>query len=208
MTKKQKHITFFLLVIFISVLPHVQLFPLDVTVTGRWFYVASFGILGFLGVLTKKEWQLILVIPIVCFSLISINRTYDFRNGFALYSHDIKQNENNYNLTNNLGVEYYRLGNKEKSCRFFQESVDLNKLWWTNYNNLGVCKESAGQLDEALILYKKAIDNGQYYLAYLNYANILMKQNKYKDAKEFIIESLKYFPESTNLLEMLQRVQQ
>lgn len=196
---------FFTCVLVLGILPHMQIFPLDVTASGRWFYVASLGILGLLGIIINTKYQNLLIIPIVCFSLITFNRTYDFRNGFALYSSDIKSDKNNFNLENNLGVEYYRLGNINKACIHFQRSVELNSKWWTNYNNLGVCKESVGKLDEALILYKTSIDNGQYYLAYENYARILVKEKRYEEARKFIDETLKYFPENVTLQEF-QRV--
>lgn len=190
---------FFISILILGLLPHMQFFPLDVTVSGRWFYSASLGLMGLLGVFIKKKWQNLLIIPIVCFSFITFDRTYDFRNGFVLYSNDIKHDKNNFNLENNLGVEYFRLGNKNKACGHFQRSVDLNHIWWTNYNNLGVCKELVGELDEALVLYKTAIDNGQYYLAYENYAKILVKQGKVKEARNFIEESLKLLPENQEL---------
>jgi len=89
---------------------------------------------------------------------------------------------------------------------YFQQSVDLNNKWWTSYNNLGVCKESEGKLEDAAVLYKTAIDNGQYYLAYENYAKVLVKQKKYDEAKEFIEETLKYFPENITLQVLLQQL--
>lgn len=192
---------FFACILILGILPHMQIFPLDVTVSGRWFYIASLGLLGTLGVLLNKTTEKLLIIPIVCFFLITFNRTYDFRNGFALYSNDIRYDKNNFNLENNLGVEYYRLGKYDKAGMHFQRSVDLNPRWWTSYNNLGVYQEGLGNYDRALGLYKKAIDNGQYYLAYENYARLLIRQEKYEEAKEFIVNTLKYFPENITLQE-------
>ncbi|PIY71145.1 hypothetical protein COY88_01845 [Candidatus Roizmanbacteria bacterium CG_4_10_14_0_8_um_filter_35_28] len=39
---------------------------------------------------------------------------------------------------------------------------------------------------EAEKLYKKAIDQGEYYLAYENYVGVLIKEKKLKEAKEFL----------------------
>ncbi len=50
----------------------------------------------------------------------------------------------------------------------------------------------------------QSIDNGNYYLAYENYAKILIKQKEFDVAEEFIKDTLKYFPNNQNLLDLYQ----
>lgn len=202
--KKGKNALFFSIVFILGILPHMQIFPLDVTVSGRWFYAASLGLTGLLGIIINKKWGVyMLMVPIIIFSFISFDRTYDFRNGFALYSNDIKHDKDNFNLLNNLGVEYYRLGRYDKAGEYFTKSVNSNPKWWTNYNNLGVYYEGIGELEEAKKMYKKAIQNGNYYLAYENYAKILIKQKKNDEAKVFLRDSLQVFPQNKVLISLL-----
>lgn len=198
MSNKKIYI-FFGLIFVLGFLPHLQILPLDVTVSGRWFYIASIGLLGFLGIFLKDKYFKLLIIPIVIFALITFDRSFDFRNGFTLYYNDIKKDPENFNLHNNLGVEYFRLKAIDKAGYHFQKSVDLNPYWWTNYNNLGVYYERKGDLLKAKKLYQTAIDNGQYYLAYENYARVLIKLKEYKEAEEFIIETLKILPQNQTL---------
>jgi len=41
---------FFLSWFILGLLPHIQIFPLDATATGRWFYLPSLGLFGMISV--------------------------------------------------------------------------------------------------------------------------------------------------------------
>lgn len=210
--QKNKNYYLFLAIFILSFAMHMQIFPLDVTLSGRWFYLPMFGFLGMVGFFKPKfnikYMELILYIAIICFSLITLKRSFDWKNGLTLYSHDAKIVTDDFNLNNNLGVELFRIGKFQEAKINFQKSVDLSPHWWTNWNNLGAITEQEGDLETAAIYYKKAIDNGNYYLAYENYALILIKQEKLKEAKEFIENSLLYFPQNQRLTQYLQYIEQ
>jgi len=206
LNKTNKSYIFFGFVFILGLLPHMQFFPLDVTVSGRWFYISAIGLLGLLGLIIKDKYFNFLIIIIIIFASLTFDRSFDFRNGFSLYYNDIKLDPDNFNLNNNLGVEYFRLGNIAKAGYYFQKSVEENPYWWTNYNNLGVYYENTGDISKAKEMYQRSIKNGNYYLAYENYARVLIKEKKHEEAKEFITESLKYFPENITLQEFLQQL--
>ncbi len=201
--KKSKSYYLFLAIFILGLGMHMQIFPLDVTLSGRWFYLSMFGLLGLLGHLKFKP-NFIYYLVILVYGIVTINRSFDWKNGLTLYSHDSKIVKNDFNLENNLGVELYRVGKKDEAKAHFQTSVDIAPYWWTNWNNLGAIYEGEKDLDKAAEYYKKSIDNGNYYLAYENYAKVLIKQNKLVEARKFIKESLLYFPENKNLLYLLQ----
>lgn len=203
--QKSKSYYFFLTLFILSLAMHMQIFPLDVTLSGRWFYLPMFGLLGMLGHLKfKKITYYVAVLLILIFSIITFIRSFDWKNGLTLYSHDAKIVKNDFNLENNLGVELYRVGKFNEAKDHFQNSVNLAPFWWTNWNNLGAIYEKENDLDKALGYYKKSIDNGNYYLAYENYAKILIKQKKFDEAEKFIEDTLKYFPNNQNLLDLYQ----
>lgn len=210
--QKNKNYYLFLAIFILSFAMHMQIFPLDVTVSGRWFYLPMFGLLGMVGFFKPKfnikHLELILYIIIICFSLITFRRSFDWKNGMALYSHDAKIVTDDFNLNNNLGVELFRIGKFNEAKIYFLKSVNLAPHWWTNWNNLGAIIEREGDLETATLYYKKAIDNGHYYLAYENYALILIKQEKFKEAEEFIKNSLLYFPQNQRLIQYLQYIKQ
>lgn len=208
---KNKKYYFFLIFFVLSFGMHMQIFPLDVTVSGRWFYLPMFGLLGISGFAKikkyKKEVEYFVYFLIVILSIITFRRAFDWKTGLALYSHDSEIVKDDFNLENNLGVELFRAGQINDAKIHFQNSVNLAPNWWTNWNNLGAIAEREENLDLAAKYYKKAIDNGNYYLAYENYALILIKQEKFAEAKEFILDSLQYFPQNPRLLYLLQALQ-
>lgn len=198
---------FFLIWFLVSLGFHLQIFPLDLTVSDRWFYLPSVGLLGLifvvLGLRNFKNTTLFLIIAGLLFIRTFI-REFDWRDGLTLYSHDIAFSKNAFDLENNLGVELFRAGRIAEAKSHFENSVNLSPKWWTNWNNLGAVYEREGDLPKAESYYRKSIDNGQYYLAYENYAGILIKQKKIAGAKDFLEkEALKRLPYNLRLQKML-----
>lgn len=216
--RKSEHLKvylFFLAWFTIGLGLHLQIFPLDLTYSDRWFYLPMIGLLGILGTLfvhLKIEnylkigtWKLkifgaILAILILSLSSRTFIRNFDWKNGLTLYGHDIKISKDSFDLENNYGVELFRNGQVEEAAIHFEKSTKLAPTWWTNWNNLGVIYERKQDFAKAKEYYKKAIDNGQYYLAYENYASILLfRDEKPEEAKEFATESLKKLPLNSKL---------
>lgn len=186
---------------------HSQIFPLDMTVADRWFYLPMAGLVGAIGSIaskvkfTKSIIAGSIVILVALFVRSSV-RIQNWRDGLTLYSHDAEIMQNSFDLENNLGVELYRVGQMSEAKDHFTKSTELSPTWWTSWNNLGVIVEAEGELDLALSYYKKAIHNGNYYLAYGNYARVLIKQKKHDEAKVFLQNSLKLYPSNATLLEL------
>lgn len=205
--KRQKAILylFFLLFFLLSFGLHLQVFPLDLTVSERWFYLPLAGLLGMIGIFVEEN-RKVKIFLLMVISLLAIRtfvRTFNWRNGLTLYGHDIKISQNAFDLENNFGVELFRAGKYDDAKGFFEKSIELAPSWWTNYNNLGAYWERKGELEKAERLYKRAIDNGNYYLAYQNYAFVLLKQDKYKEVVEFLEKNINSFPENSRLVTAL-----
>ncbi len=205
---------FFLVWFILGLGLHLQIFPLDMTVAERWFYLPEVGLLGILGIIVQtfimedqsfrvkkvKSILLILFIFLILFlSIRTIVRNTNWKDGLALYSNDIKITQGSFDMENNLGVELYRVGKYDEAKIHFENSTIIAPFWWTNWNNLGVMIEREKDYKKALDYYQKAIDNGKYYLAYENIAKLIFIQNKPKEAKEFIEQSLKILPNNSNL---------
>ncbi|MCL4398129.1 hypothetical protein M1403_03875 [Patescibacteria group bacterium] len=199
---------FFLIWFLLGLGFHLQFFPLDLTISDRWFYLPIVGLLGMLAVFgSLRKWGMWGVWGLWIVVLVLAGRTwvreFDWRDGLTLYSHDINLSPNAFDLENNLGVELFRAGRIEEAKPHFEKSVELSPKWWTNWNNLGAVYEQEGNLDLAAQDYRKSIDNGQYYLAYQNYAGILIKEKKYTEAKEFLEkEALPRLPNNARLQEL------
>ena len=198
---------FFLLWFILGLGLHSQIFPIDMTVADRWFYFPAVGLLGMLGILVLQinHWNQKIILVILSFIIVGLSaktfiRIFNWKNGLTLYSHDIKFSQNAFDLENNLGTELFRAGQITEAQKHFARSTELSPDWWTNWNNLGVCMERAGDLATAGIYYRRAITNGRYYLAYQNLAGILIKQKKYNEAKQFLeTEALPALPYNQTL---------
>jgi len=153
---------------------HLQIFPLDMALAERWFYFPIAGLLGLVLISgsqfnlfnQKKLLYFFVILIIFALSIRTFIRTFDWRNGLTLFSHDIKLSGKSFNLENNLGVGLFRTGRVEEAAIHFENSTKLAPYWWTNWNNLGAVAEAEGDLESAEKHYKKAIGNGKYYLAY------------------------------------------
>ena len=205
-----KPFIFFSLWFLLGIGLHLHFLPLDMTVADRWAYFASIGFLGSLMAIllyiTDQKPKLsqhffISLFFIICLlSLRSIERTFNWRTGLTLYKHDIKISHNAYDLENNLGVELFRNQEYKQAKVHFENSTKLAPDWWINWNNLGAIYEQEKNLDKAGQLYLKSIENGGYFHAYENYAQILVKQKKFSQAKTFIEkEALPRLPYNLNL---------
>lgn len=190
---------------------HSQIFPLDMTVADRWFYLPMVGVIGVVGsilqseklkVRSEKAVGIVISIILILFFVRSSIRIWDWRDGLTLYSHDIQITPQSFDLQNNLGVELFRVSRFDEAKKHFEISTKLSPTWWTNWNNLGAIVEREGDLELALDYYNKAIQNGNYYLAYPNYARVLLKQNKMYEARLFLKNSLQVFPNNITLLEL------
>lgn len=127
-----------------------------------------------------------MIIVIILLSTRTIVRSFDWRNGFTLFSHDIKITAATFDLTNNFGVALFRVGKVDEAKKQFAASVKLAPDWWVNWNNLGAVYEKKGELELAENYYKQSIKNGDYYLAYENFVGVLIKQGKTQEAREFL----------------------
>lgn len=198
---------------------HLHLFPLDLTYSDRWFYSPMVGLLGMIGIgVSKFKIQSsrqrrdspkaaklkVIFFCLICliifgFSIRTIIRNTNWKDGLTLYSHDIKISKDSFDLENNLGVELYRAGKYDQAKVHFEASGRLAPHWWTNWNNLGVISEKEKNFQKAEEFYQKAIDNGQYYLAYENLAKLLLFHQDPTKASQFCQKALKRFPQNANL---------
>lgn len=190
---------------------HLQIFPLDLTVSDRWFYTPFAGLLGMGAVAAShigrvKPERKRVAIGTVAFGLLLIAlsfRTFlrirDWQSGLTLYSRDILRSPDAFDLHNNLGVELFRVGRIDEAKGHFQRSVELSPQWWTNWNNLGAVAEREGDRERALSYYRRAIENGNYYLAYENYAGLLLREGNLGEARQFTERAVRLFPSNARL---------
>lgn len=210
MKTKSKPAIFFSLCLGAGLLLHSQLLaPLDGTVADRWFYFPMFALLGL--IIVSVPWDRIsirttIAVAVPLLLLLggrSMARSFDWKNGFTLYGHDVAIAPDSYDMENNYGVELFRHGRADEALPRFKRSTELAPHWTINWNNLGAAYERAGRLAEAEYAYCRSINNGVYYLAFENYAGMLIRTNQLERARAFIEKlALVGLPQNAKLLEM------
>lgn len=191
----------------ISFGPILNIIPLDMTVAERWLYFPFIGflllILGFLsGLKNKQTYSVILVIlfvSIIPFSIRTIIRNFDWKDGLTLYSHDEKINTDSFDLENNLGVELFRVNKIEEAKLHFEKSLRLQPKWHFARNNLGAVYQNLGELDKAEEQYRKVLEDSDYYLAHENLVSIFLTEKNYAAAKDWAEKSLLKLPQNSVL---------
>jgi tetratricopeptide (TPR) repeat protein len=212
---KAKLLAFFLLWFVAGLAPTLNILPLDMTIAERWLYVPIIGIIAaiilavapLVAALSKSQKTaayVALAIVVCLFSVRTVARNENWKNGLSLYSHDaglISQvsPQGSFDLENNVGVELFRAGKIEEAGEHFERSIVLQPKWALSQNNLGAVLERQGDLEGALDKYRKAVEFGDYYLAYENIGNILIKTKQYDQAKLFLEQSLQKFPQNINM---------
>jgi len=215
---RSKTFLFFMLWLIFALSLHLHIFPLDMTVAERWFYLPMVGMLGIIGIVIQElkiknkndvlKIKIFLIFIILILSLRTFLRTFDWRNGLILYGHDIKITHDTFDLENNYGVELFRNNRIKESKKYFENSTRLAPYWWINWNNLGAAAEQEGNLIYAEKYYTNAIKNGDYYLAYQNYIRILVKENRITEAKNFLTKvALIKFPQNPELIRLYNLIQ-
>jgi protein O-mannosyl-transferase len=198
---------FFFIWFFIGVTFHLQILPLDMTVSERWFYFPIVGILGMIGVLLNiyipkingSRIMSFLVIILLLLSLRTVIRSFDWRDDLTLALHDVKVSKDSYDLENRVAVGYLQKGKIEEAKIHAERSVNLYP-YITNYNTLGVVYLNLGDYQKAKDAYKKALGFGDYSLVYDNLALLgLLSGDSVKDNREFIESALTKFPQDAKL---------
>ncbi|MBI2007520.1 MAG: tetratricopeptide repeat protein [Candidatus Blackburnbacteria bacterium] len=185
------------------------LFPLDMTFAERWLYFSMIGLLGFIGSVLLlfqniiiRYFKFVAIIGLfiaVFMSVRAIIRNNDWRDGFTLYSRDIKISKNSFDLENNLGVELFRKNELEKAKTHFERSIGLQPNWTISLNNLGAVYNKLGDAGKAELYYKKAIEKDDYYLAYENLALLLIKESGSESELSFFQGAVSKFPRNSKI---------
>lgn len=206
---KSKLFLFFFIWFILGLGPVLNIIPVDMTVAERWLYLPLIGLLGMTAIIinnlvkkfptSKLFVSYSLVFLIICLGIRTFIRTFDWRNGLSLYTHDIQLNPLAFDLQNNLGVELFRTGKSSEALTCFENSIKLSPKWWTSYNNAAAVFERRGEVDKAKTYYQSAIDMGNYFLAWENLALLKVKTEDPKTTLEFTKKGLVLFPYNSML---------
>lgn len=185
---------------------HSQLMVLDATVADRWLYLPSVGFLGLILLWVNELWSerrkqmaIGFAVVIASFALFTHVRNEDWQSEEKLLARDLRYQPESFAIMSQLGFIYLNQNRWSEACPLLRRSVELAPNWWINSNNLGVCLFSTGDAEGAKEQFLRSIQNGEYHLAYENYAKVLLNQGRREEARQFLTEALRRFPNNSLL---------
>ncbi len=212
--KKLEHtkvLLFFTIWFFVGILPHLQLIPLDATVATRWFYFSSVGIVGILGVsietfekkyihlkLSKNAYIYVGIFILISMSFRTYMRNLQWKDALTLYSTDAEISKSPL-MENNLGDEYFKLGNFTKAQEHFQKALKLDPNLWIAINNMGTLEEQKKNYEKAYYYYEQALQRSNRLPLYENIGRVLVLTKKSQEANIFLDTGLSKYPLSAKL---------
>jgi tetratricopeptide (TPR) repeat protein len=200
----------------------MQFFPLDMTVADRWFYFPLVGLLGILGTgifSIKSSSQKIKnvgcmfgILFLILFSLRTMVRNTNWYNALTLYAHD-SNIATNYDLENNIGVEFALLKNYDEAIAHYEKSINVFPSE-ASYANIGYMYLQKNDLQKAKEYYKKALRAKNYSLldsenhkhnleTYIRLSFILLRTEKVEITKDFVQTALTDYSDSDSLWALL-----
>ncbi|MCQ9208344.1 MAG: tetratricopeptide repeat protein [Omnitrophica bacterium] len=200
----------------ITLIPVLNLVPLNATMAEHWLYLPA---VGFLALATtagvklfregsEKTKKIILALTCLLFLFYcprTIMRNFQWRNPLKLYAHDLKYSPKSFILHNNLGVELFRWGEIEGAGREFQAAVALSPRYATSHNNLGVVLENQDKIEEAIAHYQAAIQLNNYILAFGNLGRVYLKTEQPAKAAAVLEKGQKLYPDDPEIIYHLSR---
>lgn len=201
---------FFSIWFLIGIGMHMQIIPLDDTVSERWFYFPIVGLLGIIGVvlqyfkikLTSKVTIFVIVSVLIVLSISTFIRSYDWRNNTTIYTHDLNVTHS-YILYDGLSSVMLTEGKPQKAELYAKKSIKIYP-YFTNYFNLGGAYLVQGDYQNAKVAYFKSLKYFAFSTTYENIAIADVYSNQ--DSKQnivFIQNSLKKYPQDILLLDSL-----
>ena len=110
-----------------------------------------------------------------------------------LYRSILKDNPNNLNAYNNLGVLLQSLNRFEEAIDCSKKAINLKPDYTEAHYNLGITLEKLNKFEEAEKIYRKALDlKPDYAEAYNNLGGVLLKLNKFEEAEKIYRKALDF----------------
>ena len=194
---------------FITLSPVCHIIPHHELLAEHYLYLPSYGFcliaaLIFTPLLENKRYGFLilpsLLLIILLFSIRTIDRNRDWKDGMALWSKTVKTAPRCARAQNNLGVEYLKEKNYQEALDHLVAASRIKPDYAEAYNNMGLAYKELGSYDRAVSLFAKAIHLKKgYYDAHYNLANTFESKGQYDRSIWLYNQLLKKKPGSARI---------
>lgn len=209
-----KSYSFFTVWFIVGLLMAIQIIPLDLTVSDRWFYFPIIGLLGILGIigdiLTKtlfkkydsSSFHLVGSSVIVLLAVLTLIRVSQWQTPLQLYLHDLHYAVTSPVLNNFVGNTLLQQGEPKQALPYLQKAVEQDPLG-ENIPSLASAYEQEKDISKANELYWQDIQLTNALPKILSYEGIarinLIDKKNFKEAKTIAAMGVKKYPLDTDL---------
>lgn len=209
---KLKFYAFFLIFFALSFGLVMQLFPLDLTVADRWFYMPLFGLLALGGIIydslqgryiKSKKTKIIILILIssllIFYGIRDIIRNTNWVDSYTLCNHDVHINTKSYILEFCLANELYNRKDYKNAEVHAKKAVDLYPEYFYSWYALGKASFENNHRAKAKEAFKKALQYNEFALGSQELALIYVYEKNTIEARNITTKYLKQLPNSAQL---------
>ena len=209
-SRKRNSVIFFSLSWFvITLLPSLNIYPINAYMSEHWLYIPLMGLSMAAGYVFSNLYHsprfrypaLIGVLFLLSFfGRITVENNRFWQDGITLYERTLKYAPDRSVLYNNLGILYAdrndsETGDREKAVQMFKTAISVDPTYVYAYNNLGKIYNLMGKKDEAMRYYKKSLElYPDSVESHYNIGNIYTERGLYEKAIESYKEALKISP--------------
>jgi protein O-mannosyl-transferase len=190
---------------------HLQLIPLDLTVSSRWFYFPLVGLLGLIGVIITSQYDRIkqyntplIVASAFVLTMLSVRTVIQnshWHNEISITSYNYQFNKNDNITKNRYGTALINAGRYSEAQNIYKDLIiqdEDNKV--PNVLNLGTAYELNGDLPQAKMIFESLLTTDKAGEAYYQLALIALQlERNTTSAKEIITKGLLQVPQNDQL---------
>jgi len=203
--KTRHRLTCFALLWFLlSLLPILNIYPINAWIAEHWLYIPSVGFFLILSFLLKmlycsarlKPISILLILGLgVFWSHLTIQQNTLWSKPIDFYKRVLTFNPSSFEAHNNLGMLLDQKGKLNEAAQHYLRSIQLNPTYEETYYNLGVLFSRQDRHKEAMVYYSKALQIWPAYVkAHNNLANSYAVLGLWDKAMEHYAQALRLNP--------------
>ena len=150
---------------FVTLLPVCHIFPHHELLAEHYLYLPSFGFVLLMALIldqsltfVRRRYVLytVFALVLVLLSARTINRNYDWKDSFSIWTKTVKTAPNCVRALNNLGIEYYKVKSNAQAEQYYQRAIAIQPTYEKAFYNLGNIYRLEEDYNRALEMYEKA----------------------------------------------------